>query len=178
MPCQITHLAIAKRYMEKHAGIKKPRDFYDGNVLPDLAKGKDKEKSHYGNRSEQFDLRKRHREKVNPNKFLEENKLDSDMNRGIYLHLLTDYEFYCNFADFGFEELKDFYYTTRYYREYIKDKYGVSLALTSYQQEFTDMWNVWVKHDDERWGGNYVGKLIFTLEELDDFIERITAKPL
>ena len=72
-----THLAIAKRYIEKNPD-KFPDDhskriFYGGNIWLDLTP--DKEQTHCGNRSESKDLIKRHREKVNLERFLSTNDI-------------------------------------------------------------------------------------------------------
>ena len=93
MPSQIIHLAIAKKYLEKHQHVMKDEQaFLDGNVLPDL--GADKAVSHCGVRNEMHDLVKRNREKVNPNKFAETHDMSDCLNRGQYLHLYVDYQYY------------------------------------------------------------------------------------
>jgi len=96
MASTYTHLAIVKRYLEKYGHeIADPIAFCDGNVLPDFAENIDI--SHYGSRAEKKDLLKRHREKVSPQKFLQMNTLDNDLNRGIFLHLHTDWNYYNDF---------------------------------------------------------------------------------
>ena len=41
MPSAITHITIAKRFLEKHPNlIINVQDFLDGNVLPDLSRDK------------------------------------------------------------------------------------------------------------------------------------------
>ena len=93
MPSQITHLAVAKRYLEKHPQLVKDRQaFLDGNVLPDLADNK--AESHCGVRTEKNSLVKRNAEKINLAKFIATHNLSDALNQGLYLHLYVDYYFY------------------------------------------------------------------------------------
>ena len=81
MPSQIIHLAIAKKYMQKHPGvIKDEQAFIDGNILPDL--NPDKAVSHCGIRREMHNLVKRNQEKVNPQKFAETHDMSLELNQG------------------------------------------------------------------------------------------------
>lgn len=45
MPSFNIHLAVAKRYLDKHNDIKNTLDFYKGSIAPDLTN--DKYKTHY-----------------------------------------------------------------------------------------------------------------------------------
>lgn len=79
----IVHLAIAKEYCRKHKNqIKNEQDFLDGSIAPDGVP--DKKITHYGPSSS----------KVNLKAFLDDKKLDTDFNKGYFLHLVTDYLFY------------------------------------------------------------------------------------
>ncbi len=86
MPGYIIHLAVAKKQI-KISNIKNETEFISGTIAPDILKmsGID---SHYGISSNP-DLRR----------FLQSNKLESDYNKGYFLHLVTDYIFYKNFLD-------------------------------------------------------------------------------
>lgn len=68
--------------------------------------------------------------KVNLRKFLEENKVASDYEQGVFLHLLTDYEFFTNFFDKNYirnvsydDFCKDLYYSYDQINEYLEKKY-------------------------------------------------------
>ncbi len=106
MPSQIIHLAIAKKFLQKHPRvIKNVCDFFDGNVIPDLAK--DKAHSHCGVRTEKFDMVKRNAEKVSPIKFATTHDMCDDLNKGQYLHLYVDDKYYNDFLLRYFQEHLD-----------------------------------------------------------------------
>ena len=178
------HLAIAKRYNEKHSGeIMDTTRFYDGNVMPDIVS--DKEASHYGKRSN-GDLIKRNLEKVGLAKFLESNSLDNDFNRGVFLHLYTDWEFYNNFLCKEYMKavsMSDFHadiiYSGFFHDNYISKTHSVSLDMTSIKDQVEKVIAIWQKKDFERWGNKTdFGKLLFSQAELDAFIERISSVDL
>ena len=176
-----THLAIAKRFLEKHPGaIKDVGAFYDGNIQPDLCD--DKEKSHYGKRRDDADVLTFHKEKVGVDAFRHQNSIDNDFVRGKLLHLMTDYEFYNNFLDKSLRTVtreefsKNNIYTSDYYDEYLAGKYGVTIGMTSLEKEFDETNAKWRQKDLERWGTTHpVGKLLFSAQELDGFIERMAS---
>ena len=91
MPGYIIHIAIGKQYAQKNK-ITDLNDFIKGIIMPDLL---DKRTSHYGNDSSCPNLKK----------FLAENNLDSDYNKGYFLHLITDYLFYNKFLECFSEKL-------------------------------------------------------------------------
>ena len=82
MPGFVIHIAIAKEYIKKHNNIKDTEGFIKGNIEPDLTK--EKSKTHYGKSPTYTNLKE----------FLLHNKLDNDINKGKFLHLITDYLFY------------------------------------------------------------------------------------
>ena len=82
MPGFVIHIAIAKEYIKKHNDIDNIEEFIKGNIEPDLTK--DKAKTHYGKSPTYTNLKE----------FLLHNKLDNDINKGKFLHLITDYLFY------------------------------------------------------------------------------------
>ena len=178
------HLAIAKRYVEKN-NIKNPTEFFDGNVLPDIYK--DKENTHYGNRGESKDLIKRHLEKIGLKEFLAKNSLDNDINRGKFLHLYTDWEYYNNLLPKDYVQsiidLNDFrldlIYTGKYYNEYLVEKYCLTLDVISVKKELEEILDKWTIEDNKTFGPNGPqGRLQFTAQELDDFIERMSSVDL
>ncbi|MCL2846264.1 MAG: hypothetical protein FWE38_01085 [Firmicutes bacterium] len=181
MACIFVHLAVAKRYLSNHKGeIENEQDFIDGNVLPDVCEPTDKEDTHYGIRSERVDILKRFSEKISLPNFLRHNKLDSDINRGRFLHLITDWEYYNTFLPREYIRgvdlvsfFKDHMYTLIAHSDYLKQKHGVTFDVTSMEQRLIDLYAGWRKKDIERWGEVFEGKLLFTTDEIDGFIERM-----
>ena len=91
MPSFNIHLAVAIKYCENHM-IENKEEFFKGNIAPDLVT--DKSISHYtGMRDKNF-LRQFVFEKVRLNEFLKENNVESDFEKGVFLHLATDFIFY------------------------------------------------------------------------------------
>jgi len=170
------HLAIAKRYIEKHPNaIQNERDFYDGNVAPDLAE--DKEATHCGKRCETNDLVKRNKEKVNLQKFLLTNTLQNDFNKGMFLHLYADWIYYNDFLDMEYVKtasFKDFandnFFTMDLYNKFLIEKHGLSFAMTSMEHEILEI--------IAAYGKNVGGKLIFSQETLENYIERVSSVDL
>lgn len=82
MPGFVIHIAVAKEYLKKHNNNEYDDEFIKGNILPDLTD--DKTKTHYGKSPTYTNLKE----------FLLHNKLNNSLNKGIFLHLITDYLFY------------------------------------------------------------------------------------
>lgn len=74
----VVHLAVAEEYIRKHGNIKNHNEFLLGAIKPDLYE--DKKVSHYGIKTS----------KPNLKRYLDENTLDSDLNKGYLLHLVID----------------------------------------------------------------------------------------
>lgn len=88
MPGYIIHISVANEYMRKNPNeIKDYSKYIDGVIFPDSVE--DKSLTHYGEKSS----------KVNLKKFLEENEIEDDYNKGYFMHLVTDYLFYNKFLD-------------------------------------------------------------------------------
>lgn len=81
MPSYVVHLATAQEYLRKH-NKKKSQEFILGSIEPDFTS--DKSKTHYGKSPAYTNLRN----------YLECNKIDTDFEKGYFLHLITDYLFY------------------------------------------------------------------------------------
>ena len=82
----VIHLAVGEEYMRNFPNdIKNHEEFVDGIIEPDGVT--DKSLTHYGPKSS----------KVNLKKFFSDKDIDSDFNKGYFLHLLTDYLFYNRF---------------------------------------------------------------------------------
>lgn len=85
MPGYVIHLATANEYIRKHKDeIYNKEEFFKGCIAPDETDKENKKVTHYGNGSDQVELRK----------YLQNNNLDSDYKKGYFLHLITDYIFY------------------------------------------------------------------------------------
>ena len=180
----ITHLAIAKRYLENNPGfVDDVKSFYDGNILPDLAP--DKEVSHYGNRQlVDGDIVARNVNKIGIKKFLKENPLDSDLNKGRLLHLYTDLEYYKTLIPNDYvktltwnEYRKDIIYTWWLDKQKSHDKYAGLFDKTSYAGELKDMYRRFHESDANEFQNNPATAL-YTEAELEQFIERIAKVDL
>ena len=85
MPGYVIHLATANEYIRKHENeIQNKEEFFKGCIAPDETDKENKKITHYGNGSDQVELRK----------YLQSNNIDSDYKKGYFLHLITDYIFY------------------------------------------------------------------------------------
>ena len=117
MPGFTIHLAIGKRYYEKHKGqIEDNENFIRGIIEPDLytninEREQYKTKSHYAN------FKNNHRY-IDIGKFLEDKKVDieNDYWKGYFMHLLTDYYFYS--IDFKEECKKSKSNNEKFYHDY------------------------------------------------------------
>ena len=180
MPSQMTHLAVAKRFLEKHPGlIQNVKRFLDGNVLPDL--DTDKAASHCGVRTEKYDLVKRNREKVNPAKFAANHDLRDDLDKGQYLHLYVDDMYYNVFLLDYFKKTErkqtstDMYEVTRRDDAYLQKKYGVAYSDTTLGRKLQIINDVWDEENAEkRRRPNYKFSIPYTIEEIDEFIEQMS----
>ena len=176
----MTHLAVAKRYLEKHPqSIRDVQGFLDGNVIPDLHP--DKAVSHCGVRTEKYDIVKRNREKVNPDKFAATHDMSDDLNRGQYLHLYVDYQYYNVFLLNFFQHTEkeqtsiDLYETSRRDDAHLQKKYGVAYGDTTLGRELREINDIW---DDEmveiRQRPDYQFSMPYDLNALDTFIEQMS----
>lgn len=112
MPGFVIHIAIGQEYLKKH-NLNYSKEFIEGTVAPDFTN--DKTKTHYG-RSPRY---------TNLKKFLDNNKIDNNYNKGFFLHLITDYLFYNYYiTNIGKEGLYNDYDLTN---KEIINKYNVIL---------------------------------------------------
>ena len=181
MPSQITHLVVAKKYLEKHAQeIKDVQKFLDGNVVPDLVN--DKTISHCGVRTEKRDVLKYNREKVNPEKFAATHNMNDDFNKGQYLHLYVDYQFYNVFLlEYHRREIDkeqrgtDLYETSRRDDLYLQQKYCVSYDDTSVASELYQINAAWDEENAEkRRQPEYKFTFPYDFMALEQFIEQVS----
>ena len=75
------HVAVANEYIRKN-NIENKDELIDGVIVPDSVK--DKSLTHYGVYSSRPNLKE----------YLTNNKIESDFEKGYFLHLITDYLFY------------------------------------------------------------------------------------
>lgn len=147
MPGFTIHLAVAKRYIEKHKNkIINEEEFYKGTVRPDLNKDytgicEEKEKTHYGvmgNKNDgSFDC--------HIDEFLSEKDtvLNNDFYKGYLLHLLTDYYFYTKYFNKELLELihnnDKFYYDYDCINKELEDRYNIEYIANT--KKFTNYSN-------------------------------------
>lgn len=124
-----THIAIAKVYLNKNK-VEHPKEFLKGVVEPDLVINKTL--SHYSDFRDKRDLKEFLKGKVNLIKFLEGNNINSDYQKGVFLHLITDYEMYNNFFDEEYINntthetyCNNLYHSFDEMDEYLKSRYPV-----------------------------------------------------
>lgn len=86
MPGFIVHLAIAQEYLKKH-NKNYSQDFILGSIEPDFTTIKFE--THYGKSPAYTNLKE----------YLKSNNINTDFNKGFFLHLVTDYLFYNYYLD-------------------------------------------------------------------------------
>lgn len=177
MPSFNIHLAVAVKYCEKN-NIENKEAFYRGSIDPDLVK--DKSISHYtGMRDERF-LRQYVFEKVRLNEFLKENKVETDYEKAIFLHLSTDFIFYQEFLSDEYLSgvdydgmIQDLYYSYRISNPYLEEKYNIhSLNLDDVMNQNISQ-TLKRMHVDNSNGYNLLPE-----EKMDNFIEKMSKLDL
>lgn len=103
MPCLAIHLAVAKKYLEKHPEENKA-EFILGSIAPDIEMDNlndylngdftDKNSRHFGKNFVTDNLIEYMKKKVDFKLFFEKNNIDTSFRRAYYLHLLCDYYFF------------------------------------------------------------------------------------
>lgn len=173
MPSFNIHLAIALKYCDKN-NIKDKESFYRGSIDPDLVK--DKAVTHYtGKRDERY-LREYLNEKVRLDKYLKTNKVESDYEKGVFLHLVTDFIFYREFLSDEYlesvnyyEMTRDLYYSYRLSNPYLEEKYDI------HSLNLDDVMNQNIKQTLTRMNvDNSTGFNLLTEEKMEDFINKIS----
>ena len=81
MPGYVIHIAVANEYIRKN-NLRNPEEFIRGVIAPDDVE--DKSLTHYGKYSSRTNLKQ----------YLDANEINTDFDKGYFLHLLTDYLFY------------------------------------------------------------------------------------
>lgn len=132
------HLAIAKRYAEKNCGktgdVKDLNMFYNGTIAPDLATKKST--THYGHQPDsKEDVYLCTSTYVDLPKYLDINKVKTDFDRGVFLHLITDHTFYTEF-------FKKEYLKTRHHGEFMADLYYSYDKTNPYIEKNYDLFSI------------------------------------
>ena len=106
MPCLAIHLAVAKKYLEKHTE-ENHDEFILGTIAPDIdlpnieqyinGVSSDKNSHHFGTNYKTDSIIEYMKKKVDFNLFFESNDINSSFLRAYYLHLLCDYYFFCEY---------------------------------------------------------------------------------
>lgn len=91
MACLAMHLAIAKKYLEINPNENNEL-FIKGAYLPDIAENATK--SHYGKNIQITSVKDMLDSKIDIVKCASEINLNDNLNKAIFLHLLTDFLFY------------------------------------------------------------------------------------
>ena len=115
MPGFVIHLATANEYIRKHKNeIKNKEEFINGCIYPDMTTKEGKKKTHFGESSAGTILRK----------FLKQVDIDTDYNKGYFLHLVTDYIFYNKILPYTSKQIYNDYDVLN---KYLMKKYKVEL---------------------------------------------------
>lgn len=182
MPGFNIHLAIGKRYIEKQKNkkdiIKNENSFYNGLIAPDLVT--DKKISHYTTETNKNNLEKYLLGKVRLDLYLKDNKVETDFEKGVFLHLLTDYLFFNEFFEKEFiknidyqDFVRDLYYSYEMTNEYLNKKYNIDFSIFGDRLEKNIRKNKKEKKLED--SDLKEKKLIFSEKDLDEFIEKISS---
>ena len=171
MPGFNIHLAIGNKYL-KNNKIKNKREFFKGIVYPDLVS--DKSISHFSLPKDYNDLYKSLKNKVNLKDFINNSKINTDYEKGVFLHIITDYLFYNEFFDedylknTNYRKFKnDYYYSLGLSDPYIKKKYKVKYNV--YRKEILKKLSKFKNY-------NYMNDStnIINLDKIDLFIDYVS----
>ena len=168
------HLAIGKRYFEKSKIITNEKEFFRGIIEPDLVK--DKKISHYTGTQDKTDLSNYLSNKVLLYRFLLNEKIDTDYQKGVFLHLVSDYLFFNTFFDKDYllhtsysDFCKDLYYSYDITNGYLERKYNISYT------DFVDKIKDNIKKDQkEKNISSEIRTNILPFFKLDNFIEYVS----
>lgn len=168
------HLAVGKRYIEKTKKINDENEFYKGIIAPDLVS--DKKISHYTGVHDKNDLLNYLSQKVQLNEYLKNVSINSDYQKGVFLHLITDYLFFNKFFDYAYlskisysEFCKDLYYSYAISNEYLEEKYEID-----YTEFLNQIKNNIEKDKKEKNTSDEIRINILPFDDLDNFIEYVS----
>jgi len=166
MACSTIHLAIAKKYLQKHKELNYER-VLAGTLYPDAVK--DNDKSHYTSINRGSDNVSHVRGKVNLYAFLKEHRSLDDFELGWFLHLITDYLF--------FEEcFSEEYLLSNSYEDFCKDLYFAYDHLNLYVSEkYNITKNDYKDYPSEYYIGSLYEDCILSKETVDTFISKVAS---
>ena len=172
MPSFNIHLAVAKRYLDKHNDVKDTKAFYKGSIAPDFVD--DKSISHYtAKRRESINYSTFLLKKVILNDYLKDNDVTNDYEKGVFLHLVADKIFFSNFFDIDMlnnciteDFLKNLYYSYDLLNDYLNDNY-INIYDIFDAKKINNFFRKYKTDDGNR-------KSIIGLEKIKEFIEEIS----
>ncbi len=172
----VVHIAIAQEWAKKNK-VNNFDDFVWGAVAPDIIgiMNHNSVITHYGNVVKGDDILEHWANKVNINKFLDNNDINNDYMLGYLLHLVVDYYFYNEFLKRNMilnmcssvKELKQYLYqaydsTT----QYVNNEFNISY---NYK-------NPLMKDIKSKYGNNNLDEkpILYSYDELKDFITKMS----
>lgn len=174
MPSFSIHLAVGKRYLEKNLEIKDKNGFYLGILAPDFAT--DKQISHYTGERNRNDIIDFLEKKVQLSSFLEKENIDTDYQKGVFIHLITDYVFFTSFFSKDYLSsnnldtfLNNLYYSYDQVNDYLNEKYLIDYSIFSVETRDKIDRNIKRKLEQTRNGTN-----ILSFDKLDVLIEEVS----
>lgn len=169
------HLAISNRFAEKNTIIDNIA-FFQGTMDPDITENKDI--SHYTGLKDRSNLSRYLNQKVRLYEYLKQNDIDSDYQKGVFLHLVTDYLFFNHFLDQDYihktsyqNYIKDLYFSYNVISNYLIDKY--KLDFKEYNKQIIENIDFYRK---KRNVNNFEQCInIIPYDKLDIFIEKVSS---
>lgn len=168
------HLAVGMQYFNNHHdSINAKDDFLRGIIAPDFAV--DDKRSHYSKKQDKLSLREYLANKIGLIDYLQEKEVITDYEKGIFLHLITDYLFFNTFFDEEYlknvsydDFAKDLYYSYVLTNDYLIEKYNLEL------KDILDVINSKIKEDRKEKQMRDEERInILPIAKLDDFIDRV-----
>lgn len=163
------HLAIANKYLENY-NVENKMDFIRGVIAPDLVENK--AISHYGRYQSRDNAYTFFATKVELLDYLRKENDDSSYQKGVFLHLATDYIFFNDFFSKEFLEensvekfSSDIYYSYDLVNDYVDKKYDVNYY--DFKEQVAAKINVKKVYIDE----DMTKVNLLPKEKLDKFIE-------
>ena len=102
MACSSLHILIAEQYCKEH-NIHNTKPYLEGAILPDIQA--DKVSSHFGKKIRPTSLKEALEAKIDIKECINSLNFNDETQRGIFLHLLTDYIYYNFLYEEKFESI-------------------------------------------------------------------------
>jgi len=160
------HLAIAKKYIEKHSKINY-KEFIKGTLYPDATK--DSIELHYPKSSAISEFAISVYDKVNLYEFLTKHPYLNDFELGYFLHLVTDYLFFHECFSNGYltntttkDFCKELYHTYDCLDSHLFTKYHIT---KEQYQEYPHLYYPGIPYE----------KCLLSKEVVDKFIKRVSS---